>query len=431
MALTRFIEPKRSDWKDLILRPSPEGADLADRVSEILSTVAENGDEALRNFTRRFDGVEIDQFQVTEDEIRYAVSHTPPELKSAIQVAKRNIAQFHESQLQDEGIVETMPGVNCWRRSVPIQTVGLYVPGGTAPLFSTVLMLSIPAGIAGCGKTVLCSPPGKDGKLHQAIIYSAIECGVNNIYKIGGAQAIAAMAFGTESIPKVDKIFGPGNPFVTEAKQQSLRHGVAIDMPAGPSEVLVYADHSAHPAYIAADLLSQAEHGTDSQVILVTTEAALIDKVESVLSDQLGDLPRRDVAIQALKNSKSLLFKTVNDCLDFINCYAPEHLILASDEARNLAPKILNAGSVFLGHLTPESVGDYASGTNHTLPTNGWARSYSGVSVDSFIRKITFQELTKEGLGRIGPTVEIMAQAESLEAHRRAISIRLENLKQS
>ncbi len=431
MTLTRFIDPDRSEWKNLILRPFPESADLAERVSQILSVVAENGDEALRNFTRKFDGVEVDQFRVTEDEIRYAISQIPSDLKAAIQVAKRNITQFHQTQLQDEGIVETMPGVTCWRRSVPIQAVGLYVPGGSAPLFSTVLMLSIPAGIAGCDTKLLCSPPGKEGRLHPAIIYAATECGVKNIYKIGGAQAIAAMAFGTQSIPRVDKIFGPGNSYVTEAKQQVLRHGVAIDMPAGPSEVLVYADHSANAAFIAADLLSQAEHGADSQVILVTTEAGLIDQVESSLADQLEGLPRKDMAIQALENSKSLLFNTVDDCIDFINLYAPEHLIIASDDAHDFIPKILNAGSVFLGHHTPESVGDYASGTNHTLPTNGWARSYSGVSVDSFVRKITFQELTKEGLTQIGPTVEVMAQAESLEAHRRAVSIRIKNLKES
>jgi histidinol dehydrogenase len=385
------------------------------------------GDSALYRFTQSFDKVELHDLLVSKQELTASKDSLSPDLVTAIQQAKSNIETFHLSQGCREQPVETMPGVRCWRTSRPIEKIGLYIPGGSAPLFSTVLMLAIPAQIAGCKEVILCTPPQKDGTIHPAIIYAAGITGVLKIFKVGGAQAIAAMALGTQSIPRVDKIFGPGNHFVTEAKVAVQQLGVAIDLPAGPSEVLIIADDSANPEFIAADMISQAEHGTDSQVVLLTTHFPLVDETKAALAEQLKSLPRVDIARSALQKSMIIHFDSMVDCLSFSNAYAPEHLILSVVRPEVLVPEVRNAGSVFLGHFSPESVGDYASGTNHTLPTGGWARSYSGVSVDSFVKKITFQELTQEGLASIGPHVEIMAEAESLIGHKRAVSIRLKS----
>jgi histidinol dehydrogenase len=420
-----YKEPLRQEWARLLERPTLDNKDLEDIVKTVLERVKKEGDAALLAYTEKFDKVVLRQLEVTEEEFAEAEQLISPELKAAIQLAQKNIAQFHSQQKEKEQKVETAPGVFCWRKSVPIDKVGLYIPGGTAPLLSSVLMLGVPANIAGCKEMVLCSPPQKNGKVHPAVLYAAKRIGISQVFKVGGAQAIAAMAYGTESIPAVYKIFGPGNQYVTAAKQMVSLNEVAIDMPAGPSEVLVYADDSAHPDFVAADLLSQAEHGIDSQVVLLTASEKIANAVQQEIRQQLSKLPRKDIAEQALQNSVTIILGNTTDAIELINFYAPEHLILATSKPEEMAVAITNAGSVFLGHYTPESVGDYASGTNHTLPTNGFARMYSGVSLDSFIKKITFQQLSKEGLQHIGPAVEILAEAEELMAHKNAVSIRL------
>lgn len=412
------------DWASLLKRPALDNSSLKDQVSIVLNEVKANGDFAVKKFTQQFDGVELKHNLVPIEEIEKGINQVSDELKAAIQLAAKNIQCFHEKQIADVEIIETMPGIACWRKSVGIEKVGLYIPGGTAPLFSTILMLGIPAAIAGCKEIILCSPPDKYGQLHPAILYAAQLVGVKKIYKIGGVQAIAAMAYGTQTIPKVDKIFGPGNQYVTAAKQLIQQEGVAIDMPAGPSEVCVLADDSANPSFVAADLLSQAEHGSDSQVLLVSTSQSLVEKVNIELDQQVETLPRKDIALKALANSKAIVVNQIDEAIDLVNEYAAEHLIIACKNELVIAEKIVNAGSVFLGNYSPESVGDYASGTNHTLPTNGYARAYSGVSVDSFVKKITFQQLTKEGLTTIANAVELMAEAEGLQAHANAIRIR-------
>lgn len=423
-----YINPPASEWNSLIERPSFPAENLDEKVRGIIAKVRTEGNAALREFSLQFDKVELTDLAVTSAEIEFAISQVSAELKEAISVAAKNIRTFHESQKSTETEVETMPGITCWRQSVAIENVGLYIPGGTAPLFSTILMLAIPAQIAGCKRLVLCTPPDKNGNINPAILYTASFLGITEIYKIGGAQAIAALAFGTESIAKVNKIFGPGNQFVTKAKELVQQSGVSIDMPAGPSEVLIIADENADANFVASDLLSQAEHGVDSQVVLVTNDADLIEKVEIALQQQLQQLPRMEFAKKALENSFSVVLDTVYDCIDFSNLYAPEHLILAVQNSVSYVGEIQNAGSVFLGNYSCESAGDYASGTNHTLPTNGYARSYSGVSLDSFVKKITFQKITKTGLQNIGKTVEVMAEAEQLFAHKNAVSIRLKKI---
>lgn len=417
--------PDRARWPELLRRPVMDLSQIEGRVQPIMEAVRTRGDAAVRAFTERFDGVALDDLRLPAEDAfdDYGLSE---ELRSAIVVAKSNLMRFHEAQREAVERVQTMRGVVCWRKSVPIQRVGLYIPGGSAPLFSTLLMLAIPAQLAGCEQIVLCTPPGPDGLPHPAIRYVAKLLGLDQVYRVGGAQAIAAMGYGTETIPQVDKIFGPGNQYVTMAKQLMAKEGLPIDMPAGPSEVAIIADDSADAAFVAADLLAQAEHGPDSQVLLVSISQGFIAQVEAEVTRQLADLPRRDIAAQALANSAAILLANDEEVLDLINQYAAEHLIIATDHAEALAERIINAGSVFIGHYTPESVGDYASGTNHTLPTNGWARSYSGVSLDSFVKKITFQQLSREGLLGIGPAVMEMAEAEQLAAHRRAVEIRLE-----
>jgi histidinol dehydrogenase len=417
--------PSRNDWKAILERPSADSIRLQGTVRAVLDEVKQNGDAAIRRFTLQFDNVTLDDFCLTEDEIRGSADSVSPELKAAIKQAAANIESFHRKQLTPTEIVETMPGVQCWRKSIGIEKVGLYIPGGTAPLFSTILMLGIPAVIAGCKEIVLCSPPGKDGKLHPAILFAAQLVGITKVFRIGGVQAIAAMAYGTATVPQVYKIFGPGNQYVTCAKQLIQQEGIAIDMPAGPSEVCILADATAIPAFIAADLLSQAEHGADSQVLLVTTDPSLIEKVPAEIKKQLSVLPRRDLAERALKNSKAILVTNTTEAIELVNEYAAEHLIIACKEDESIAERVINAGSVFLGNYSPESAGDYASGTNHTLPTNGFAKAYSGVSVDSFVKKITYQRLSREGLQNIGNTVVAMAEAEGLQAHAEAIKIRL------
>lgn len=422
--------PQPNQWEEILRRPEIRSEDLFGRVQEILDKVRTEKDKALFEFNEKFDGVQLNSLQVSVEEINDAANKVPKELKEAIQVAHQNIYKFHSSQKTEEEKIETMPGVFCWRKSISIEKVGLYIPGGTAPLFSTVLMLSIPAQIAGCKEIILCTPPNKQGEINPAILYAAQIAGVNKIYKTGGAQAIAAMAYGTESIPKVYKIFGPGNQYVTAAKQLVSLKEVAIDMPAGPSEVAVLADESANPAFVAADLLSQAEHGIDSQVILVTTDEELISKVEEEIEKQLLALPRKEMTEKTLINSKIILANSIDEGMKIINAYAPEHLILEVKDYHQVANQVINAGSVFLGSYTPESAGDYASGTNHTLPTNGHARAYSGVSLDSFVRKTTFQEITPKGLINLGPTVEVLAKNELLDAHKNAVSIRLKTIQE-
>lgn len=423
-----YLNTDPEKWPEILARPALDLAQLEAPVNAILQEVATRGDDALLDFTAKFDGVRLAELAVSKEEIALAAEQLSADLRTAIQTAKNNIAQFHAAQQETPQVVETMPGVRCWRKSVGIERVGLYIPGGTAPLFSTVLMLAVPAQLAGCKEIVLCTPPQKDGTVHPAILYAAQLAGVERIFRVGGAQAIAAMAHGTESIPATYKIFGPGNAYVTVAKQLVSRLGVAIDMPAGPSEVMVVADETADPDFVAADLLSQAEHGADSQVVLVTYSEEMARRVIKVTEQQLATLPRRDFAAASLANSSALVVNTPAEAMALINTYAPEHLILSVDNPEELAAGIINAGSVFMGHYTPESVGDYASGTNHTLPTNGFARAYSGVSLDAFVKKITYQQLSKEGLQNIGPTVETMATAESLVAHQRAVSIRLAKL---
>jgi len=423
-----FRYPPSASWPELLKRPVRDSRVLESQVSAIIEKVRAGGDEALRQFTLEFDKTVINDLRVGEEEISDALASIDPDLKKAIQVAIDNITKFHQQQLAVEARVETMPGVECWRKSIGIERVGLYIPGGTAPLFSTVLMLAIPARIAGCREVILCSPPGKDGKIHRAVLAAAALTGVGEIFRVGGVQAIAAMAIGTQTIPGVFKIFGPGNQYVTTAKQLIQKEGVAIDMPAGPSEVAIFADLSANAGFVAADLLSQAEHGSDSQVLLVTDDESFPDLITKALDLQLEALPRKEFASAALAKSRIIVVSDQEEGMELLNQYAPEHLIIASDDALKLSQKVVNAGSVFLGHYTPESAGDYASGTNHTLPTNGYARAYSGVSVDSFIKKVTFQSITRKGLERLGPTVKIMAEAEGLEAHARAVSVRLDKI---
>ncbi|MBB4080279.1 histidinol dehydrogenase [Lewinella aquimaris] len=423
-----FVEPNRGEWEALTRRPANKLDNLQSTVREVMHRVRDEGDAALRDYTARFDKVELQDFAVSEETLAAATEQVPETLRQAIQTAKRNIETFHRSQQIQVEEIETMPGVRCWRESRAIDKVGLYIPGGTAPLFSTVLMLAAPAQIAGCKEIVLCSPPDRGGNIHPAILYAAKLCGVTKVFRLGGSQAIAAMTFGTESVPRVYKIFGPGNAFVTVAKQLAQLEGLAIDMPAGPSEVLVCADAGARSSHVAADLLSQAEHGHDSQVVLVTDSEAKAKDVWLQVEAQLAQLPRKELAAQSITNSLSLVFNDWEEAAEYVNLYAPEHLILSMENARTFAGKIRNAGSIFLGYHTPESVGDYASGTNHTLPTYGYARQYSGVSLDSFTKKITFQELTAAGLRTLGPTVEILAEAEHLQAHRNAVSLRLADL---
>jgi histidinol dehydrogenase len=417
--------PDPKEWKRICKRPAMDISSLEASVSNILKEVKENSDEAVKRFTLMFDKVSLANLEVYPKEIHDSIQLVSKDLKDAIQQAKRNIESFHSKQLAETEVVETMPGIKCWRRSVAIEKVGLYIPGGTAPLFSTLLMLGIPAKIAGCREIILCSPPNKEKNLHPAILYAAQLIGITKIYKAGGVQAIGAMAYGTETIPQVYKIFGPGNQYVTCAKQLVQKNGVAIDMPAGPSEVAIFADDTADAAFVAADLLSQAEHGEDSQVMLVSTSMQMIEQVNREVAFQLESLPRKEFAARALENSKLILIEDEYQAMDLLNEYAAEHLILSCKNPERLAEMVINAGSVFLGHYSPESVGDYASGTNHTLPTNGYAKAYSGVSVDSFIKKITFQQLNEEGIKNIGSAVEIMAAAEGLEGHKRAVSHRL------
>jgi len=419
-----YKNPSRDSWKQLLKRPAIEYANLEEKINPILREVQKNGDKALRKFTAEFDKADIEKLEVSEQEKYFALNQMDTKVFDAIKLAAENITAFHKKQLQVIEKIETMPGIICWRKSVGIEKVGLYIPGGTAPLFSTVLMLTIPAVIAGCKEIIICTPPSPEGKIHPAILVAAGYIGINKIYKIGGAQAIAAMTFGTETIPKVNKIFGPGNQYVTAAKQLVQKYGMTIDMPAGPSEVAVFADKTANPSFVAADLLSQAEHGSDSQVVLVTDHEPVIALVEKEIERRLPQLPRKDIAVLALENSKAFLVNSRGEAMGLLNEYAPEHLILCCDDPAELAEQVINAGSVFLGHYSPESVGDYASGTNHTLPTGGYAKTYSGVSVDSFVKKITFQYLSEEGLNNIAPAVEAMAEAEGLRAHAEAVRVR-------
>ena len=423
-----FKYPTQNTWEMLLKRPALEKKDLRNTVQDIFLKVKEDGDAALIEFAIKFDLARIDNLLVSKEEIEFAVAEVSPELKAAIDQAKENIFKFHVAQKEQSVEIETTKGVICWRESRALEKVGLYIPGGTAPLFSTVLMLAIPAQIAGCKEVILCTPPQKDGSINPAILYTAQLCGITKIFKVGGAQAVAALTVGTESIPKVDKIFGPGNQYVTQAKQLAMEYNVAIDLPAGPSEVLVIADEEANPEFCAADLLSQAEHGTDSQVIFISTDENVFNDTLKEIEKQLLELPRNEIAKLALENSRFILMRSVDEALEMSNFYAPEHLILAVENPRNYIGKITNAGSVFLGNYTPESAGDYASGTNHTLPTNGFAKNYSGVSLDSFVKKITIQEISKIGLQNIGKTIEIMAAAEGLDAHKNAVSLRLKSL---
>ncbi|MEP6845782.1 MAG: histidinol dehydrogenase [Panacibacter sp.] len=420
-----LINPSRETWKEIIKRPSIDTGELNDKVQAVLDDVKANGNRAVKKYTIDFDQVMLNHFTVTAEEMDEAITLVSDPLKSAIQEAAANIKAFHSHQLSQPETIETMPGIQCWRKNVGIEKVGLYIPGGTAPLFSTLLMLGIPAVLAGCKEIVLCSPPDKEGKLNPAMLYAATVVGVTKIFKIGGVQAIASMAYGTETVPQVYKIFGPGNQYVTCAKQLVQQQGIAIDMPAGPSEVCVWADETANAAFIASDLLSQAEHGIDSQVLLVCDKESIAQQVMEAIKTQLKVLPREGVAFEALKNSKIIVLENANDALDLINAYAPEHLIISCKNDEQLAEYIINAGSVFLGNYSPESVGDYASGTNHTLPTNGFAKAYSGVSVDSFVKKITFQKLTQQGLQNIASTVIEMAEAEGLQAHANAVRLRI------
>ena len=420
--------PEETEWARLLKRPTKDAATLNQTVAEVLDAVRRRGDDAVREFELKFDHARLGTLAVSPDEMEEAERLVDPGLRSALELAHRNIRTFHESQRFEPLTCHVAEGVTCWQRAIAIERVGLYVPGGTAPLFSTVLMLATPARIAGCREVVLCTPPSPDGRIHPAILVAARLAGVSRIFKIGGVQAIGAMAYGTESVPKVYKIFGPGNQYVTCAKQQVSLHDVAIDMPAGPSEVEVLADDSANPAFVAADLLSQAEHGRDSQSLLVTTSETLIPRVLREVESQLSRLPRRDIAAEALGHSKVFLLRDMEQAMRLTNLYAPEHLIIQTRDYRELAEKVVNAGSVFLGHLTPESAGDYASGTNHTLPTNGHAVAYNGVNLDSYQRKVTFQELTPEGLRAIGPAVVRMAEGEMLEGHKQAMTIRLNTL---
>ena len=426
--MKQINNPDRSQWAELLKRPTLNTENLFDTVRGIIDRVRAEGDAAVLALEEQFDKVKLTSLAVSDDEWQEAETLLSDELKTAIRLAKENIEAFHAAQRFEGKKVTTQPGVTCWQKAVAIEKVGLYIPGGTAPLFSTVLMLAVPAKIAGCKEIVLCTPPGRDGKVHPAVLFAAQVAGVSRIFKVGGVQAIASMAYGTESIPKVYKIFGPGNQYVTAAKQLVSLRDVAIDMPAGPSEVEVLADETANPAFVAADLLSQAEHGVDSQAVLITTSAALQQAVKAEVERQLALLPRKEIAEKSLENSKLIVVDSMDEAIEMTNAYAPEHLIIETANYMQVAEKVVNAGSVFLGSLTPESAGDYASGTNHTLPTNGYAKAYSGVSLDSFIRKITFQEILPEGLRRIGPAIEVMAANEHLDAHKNAVTERLKTL---
>ena len=420
--------PDKSQWQEILKRPVMNTENLFDTVRSVIDRVKEEGDRAVLDYEEKFDKVMLASLAVSEEEQQEAENLVSEDLKAAIRLAKQNIETFHAAQRFEGKKVQTQPGVTCWQKAVAIEKVGLYIPGGTAPLFSTVLMLAVPARIAGCKEIVLCTPPGRDGKVHPAVLFAAKVAGVNRIFKAGGIQAIAAMAYGTESVPKVYKIFGPGNQYVTAAKQLVSLRDVAIDMPAGPSEVEVLADETANPIFVAADLLSQAEHGVDSQAILITTSVELQQAVKVEVERQLALLPRKEIAEKSLANSKLIVVDSMTEAIELTNAYAPEHLIIETEDYLSVAERIVNAGSVFLGSLTPESAGDYASGTNHTLPTNGYAKAYSGVSLDSFIRKITFQEIKPEGLNIIGPAIELMAANEQLDAHKNAVSVRLGQL---
>ena len=427
--MNKIFNPKPETWSEILKRPTKTIDDIEATVKEIFKEVEKKGDEAVAKYTSLFDGVKFENIEVSESEIEQAIAITSEDLKTAIQLAKSNIEKFHIAQKTAKVVVETIEGVNCWQEKRPIQKVGLYIPGGTAPLFSTVLMLAVPANIAGCNEIVLCSPPDKSGNINPAILYAANLCGVTKILKVGGIQAIAAMTFGTKTIPKVYKIFGPGNQFVTVAKQLATQFGVAIDMPAGPSELLIVADDSAVPAFVASDLLSQAEHGIDSQVILVSTSKTLIDEVEAEIQTQLEVLPRKAIAEKAIANSKLIFVENDKTALELIDEYGPEHFIVCVKDEDFYMNNIGNAGSVFIGNYTPESAGDYASGTNHTLPTNGYAKNYSGVNLDSFTKSMTFQKISEKGIQNIGKAIEIMAEAEGLQAHKNAVTLRLKDLK--
>ena len=424
-----YINPEKSTWSELLKRPTQTVEAIEATVNEVFDDVSKNGDKAIETYTNRFDGVKLESNIVSAEEIIKASEAVSKDLKDAILLAKSNIEKFHYAQRTDKVKVETLPGVECWQEKRPIQKVGLYIPGGTAPLFSTVLMLAVPAQIAGCKDIVLCSPPNKEGKIANEILYTAQLCGVTKVIAVGGIQAIAGLTFGTETIPQVYKIFGPGNQFVTVAKQLATKHGVAIDMPAGPSELLVMADDSANAVYVASDLLSQAEHGSDSQVILVTTSKSFAERVSDEVEKQLRDLPRKEMAQNAILNSKSIVVDSFETALNLIDEYGPEHFIVATEDDDYFVDNIGNAGSVFIGNYTPESAGDYASGTNHTLPTNGFSKAYSGVNLDSFQKSMTFQKLSKEGIQNIGNAIELMAEAEGLQAHKNAVTLRLKDLK--
>lgn len=429
--MKKILDPKRKDWTEILKRPTQSYAEIEPLVSDIFEEIGEGGDQAVKKYIEKFDGANFSSLLVEEGEIAEAKNLISEELKEAIQLAKMNIEAFHASQQIVSKKVETSIGVQCWQEKRAIEKVGLYIPGGTAPLFSTILMLAVPAAIAGCEEVVMCTPSDADGKIHPAVLYTAELCGVKKIFRVGGIQAIAAMTFGTESIPKVYKIFGPGNQFVTVAKQLALKFGVGIDLPAGPSELLVYADEGAVPEFVASDLLSQAEHGTDSQVVLVSTSMNMLEMVEEAVYAQLEVLPRKEIAIKAIENSKLIYCSSGEEALEIINMYAPEHLILNTRNNSDLLPKIKNAGSVFIGDYTPESAGDYASGTNHTLPTNGYAKNYSGVNLEAFQKSVSFQEISKEGLMAIGNAIELMADAEGLFAHKNAVSLRLNEIRET
>ena len=420
--------PKKEDWSTILQRPTQTVDDIEGLVNEVFRDIQQNGDEAVFSYTYKFDQVKLNSYQVTEDEILVASRAVSFELKQAIQIAKQNIERFHAAQQTDIVFMETMKGVECWQEKRPIEKVGLYIPGGTAPLFSTVLMLAVPAQIAGCKEVILCSPPNTEGKIANEILYAAQLCGVTKVFKVGGIQAIAGMTFGTKTIPQVYKIFGPGNQYVTVAKQIATKYGVAIDMPAGPSELLVLADDTANASFVASDLLSQAEHGVDSQVILVSNSEKLIEEVTDEVEKQLQGLPRKEIAKKAIENSRSILLETKREILNLVNEYGPEHLIICVKDEDFYLDRIRNAGSVFIGNYTPESAGDYASGTNHTLPTNGYTKAYSGVNLDSFLKSITFQRISDQGILKIGKSIELMAEAEGLQGHKNAVTLRLESL---
>ncbi len=426
--MNKILIPSKANWPEILKRPTQTVADIEQTVNQIFDEIRAKGNSAVAKYTDLFDGIKLESLVVTNNEIETARQQIPEDLKEAIQLAKTNIEKFHTAQKTEKISVETTKGVKCWQEKKAIQKVGLYIPGGTAPLFSSILMLAIPASIAGCEEIVLCTPPDKEGNINPAILYTADLCGVTKIFKIGGIQAIGAMTFGTESVPQVYKIFGPGNQFVTVAKQLATKYQVAIDMPAGPSELLIFADDSAKASYVASDLLSQAEHGTDSQVILVSTSEKLLDAVSEEIENQMEVLPRKNIASRAIENSRLILIKSDEEALELINEYGPEHFIICSENESFFVNGITNAGSVFIGNYAPESAGDYASGTNHTLPTNGYAKQYSGVNLDSFLKTITFQKISEDGIREIGPAIEILAEAEGLQAHKNAVSLRLKDL---